>query len=346
MCATHFTLSLTALLLLLPIVSACRDVTSGDTSADDDDTFSPADSLAIVVPSESGDQHLLIGSDSYSPVILLDGSGNMSHSLRPLLRGNKLLTTHYQRVGCEEDTCRQEWVTFTAIQYPREAVLQAWVGRVIGRFYSEATRSLDIMVNGERSEMNDEGEMVLLNTGCPPYEGSLDDEGKAMFDYYRARVWALGKERGSEHGPSGRYGCVLYRCWQSPEVVTCFVAYSTDVQQPPEHYTVSFDRRTGKELSFADIIKDDNVAELNDLVADASRQRHFELLHKKDSDLAVEKHEADYSSLIGINHVAFVDEGLAVCTGALPFDQWSHASHILVIPYEKVNYLLVERFRR
>ena len=47
---------------------------------------------------------------------------------------------------------------------------------------------------------------------------------------------------------------------------------------------------------------------------------------------------------IGLNE--FVEDGLAVSTGALPFDQVAQNTHILIIPYEKVNHLLVERFRR
>jgi hypothetical protein len=174
----------------------------------------------------------------------------------------------------------------------------------------------------------------------------LNDGGKAMFDYYQARLWVIGKNRTEEHGPSGRYGCTIYCCWLSQEVTSYFVAYSTEVQLPSEHYVISFDRRTGKEMSFADIIKDDNVAELNDLVVDAARLRHYELLRSKHNELAIDKNEGDYSALLDIKHVGFVENGLAVSTGALPFDQVAQNTHILIIPYEKVNHLLVERFRR
>ena len=60
----------------------------------------------------------------------------------------------------------------------------------------------------------------------------------------------------------------------------------------------------------------------------------------------IDKNEGDYSALLDIKHVGFVEDGLAVSTGALPFDQVAQNTHILIIPYEKVNHLLVERFRR
>lgn len=345
MFALHHPFFLAIPMFILTCCSACRDNGSGDGDKDGMD-MSDASGSTVVVPPKTNDEHLVISSDSYSPIILKDAEGNMSHALRSVLRKNSLVKTYYQRVGCNNDSCKQEWVTFTAIQYPKDTILQRWAANVIGHFYFDASRDLDIKVNGQESETNPDGEMVLLNTGCPPYSGVLNDGGKAMFDYYQARLWVIGKNRTEEHGPSGRYGCTIYCCWLSQEVASYFVAYSTEVQQPSEHYVISFDRRTGKEISFADILKDDNVAELNDLVVDAARQRHYELLHSKNNELTIDKNEGDYSALLDIKHVGFVENGLAVSTGVLPFDQVAQTTHILIIPYEKVNHLLVERFRR
>lgn len=345
MFALHHPFFLAIPMFILTCCSACQDNRSGDGDQDDID-LSDSSTSTVVVPPKTDDEHLVISSDSYLPVILKDAEGNMSHATRSVLRKNSLVKTYYQRVGCNNDTCKQEWVTFTAIQYPKDTILQRWAAGVVGQFYYDASRVLDIKVNGQKSETNSDGEMVLLNTGCSPYSGELNDGGKAMFDYYQARLWVIGKHRTEEHGPSGRYGCTIYCCWLSQEVASYFVAYSTEVQKPSEHYVVSFDRRTGKEMSFADIIKDDNVAELNDLVVDAARQRHYELLRSKNSELTIDKNEGDYSAMLDLNHVGFVENGLAVSTGALPFDQLAQATHILIIPYEKVNHLLVERFRR
>lgn len=345
MFALHHPFFLAIPMFILTCCSACQDNRSGDGDQDDID-LSDSSTSTVVVPPKTDDEHLVISSDSYLPVILKDAEGNMSHATRSVLRKNSLVKTYYQRIGCNNDTCKQEWVTFTAIQYPKDTILQRWAAGVVGQFYYDASRVLDIKVNGQKSETNSDGEMVLLNTGCSPYSGELNDGGKAMFDYYQARLWVIGKHRTEEHGPSGRYGCTIYCCWLSQEVASYFVAYSTEVQKPSEHYVVSFDRRTGKEMSFADIIKDDNVAELNDLVVDAARQRHYELLRSKNSELTIDKNEGDYSAMLDLNHVGFVENGLAVSTGALPFDQLAQATHILIIPYEKVNHLLVERFRR
>jgi len=345
MFAPHYPIHLATILFILASFMACRDNHSGENAQDDMELTGSSSSDVFVTP-EGREEHLVIQSESYSPTILKDANGNIGHATRSILRKNKLVKIYYQRVGCDDDSCKQEWITFTAIQYPKDSVLQKWASDVVGQFYFDASRDLDIKVNGQKSETNDDGEMVLLNTGCPPYRGVLTDGAKAMFDYYQAHLWVLGKNRADEHGPAGRYGCTLYRCWQSSEVASYFVAYSTEIQQQSVHCVVSFDRKTGKELSFADIIKDDNVAELNDLVVDAARQRYYELLRSKSNELAIDKDEGDYSSLLDINHVGFVEDGLAVSTAALPFDQWAQASHILIIPYEKVNHLLVERFRR
>ncbi len=345
MLAIHHPSFLTISIFILISCSACRDKGLNEYSQDGNGVSDSTISVIVVHP-ETDNEHLVIGSDSYSPFILKDAEGNMSHATRSVLRKNNLVKTYYQRVGCNNDSCKQEWVTFTAIQYPKDTILQRWASNVVGQFYFDASRNLDIKVNGQKSETNSDGEMVLLNTGCPPYSGVLNDDAKAMFDYYQARLWGIGKQRLEEHGPTGRYGCVLYCCWLSHEVSSYFVAYSTEVQQPSEHYVISFDRQTGKELSFADLIKDDNMAELNDLIVDAARQRHKELLHSKTNEFTIDKNVGDYSSMLDINHVGLVEDGLAVSTGALPFDQMTQATHILIIPYEKVNHLLVERFRR
>ena len=344
MFSTH---NLTSFVLSLFFLAACS--TRQDNSGVDHPqggTDVTDDGVTAVDESTVQDSGIVIQSEPYSTNILNDANGNISHAARSLLQKNKLVKTYYQRVGCKDADCKEEWVTFTAVQYPKDSVLQKWAAEVIGNFYFDATRDLDIKVNGERSETNDDGEMTLQNTGCRPYDGILNNGEKAMFDYYQSQIWLIGKNREEEHGPSGRYGCILYRCWQTPDIASYFVAYSTDVQQPSRHYVVSFDRRTGKELSFAEIIKDDYVAELNDLVVDAAHQRHRSLRHSKNTDLAIDKEEGDYTSLVPITHVGFVQNGLAVSTDALPFDQSAFASHILVIPYEKVNHLLLERFRR
>ncbi len=335
---------------VLPLffLTACS---SGDEKPAEEEhsvTTETTDDAASVVVDVSGPQdvNLVIQSEPYSINILRDADGNISHATRALLRKNELVKYYYQRVGCNDDTCKQEWITFTAIQYPKDSILQKWAADIVGKFYFDASRDLDIKVNGQRSEANADGEMVVLNTGCNPYSGPLGDDEKPMFDYYQARLWTIGMNRNDEHGPAGRYGCVLYRCWQSNEVASYFVAYSTDPQMSSAHYVASFDRKTGKELSLADIIKDDCVAELNDLVVDAARQRHYDLRHSKQNELAIDSESGDFSSLVVILHVGFVENGLAISTEALPFDQWAYASHILIIPYDKVDHILLDRFRR
>ncbi len=345
MFAPHNLIHLVLPLFLLASCTMSQDQNPAENTQTTAETTDDAASLVVNVP-ETMDENHVIRSESYFPEYIKDAVGNMSHATRSLLHKNKLVKYHYQRIGCNDEACKREWITFTAIQYPKDSVLQRWVADVLGRFYFDATRDLDIKVNGQDSEVNDDGEMVLKNTGCRPYSGILNDEGKAMFDYYQSYVWGISKNRVEEHGPSGRYGCAIYRCWQSNEIASYFVAYSTDVQHRSEHCVASFDRRTGKELSLTDILKDDYVAEFNDLVVDAARQRHFSLLHSKNNELAIDKVAGDYSSPVAIGHVGFVEEGIAVSTGALPFDQWAYSSHILIIPYEKVDNLLLDRFRK
>ena len=115
MFALHHPIFLAIPLFILTCCSACRDNGSGD---GDQDGLEESDTSgsAVVVPPKTNDEHLVISSDSYSPIILKDAEGNMSHALRSVLRKNSLVKTYYQRVGCNNDSCKQEWVTFTAIQ--------------------------------------------------------------------------------------------------------------------------------------------------------------------------------------------------------------------------------------
>lgn len=335
------------LLTLVLTVTSC--IGEGGTARNNSSDLIAADENAEVVVIENNDNDeagLAIRSESYIPTLLLDVGGNLNRSMRRLLRQNNLLQKHYQRVGCTMDTCKKEWVTYTAIQYPGDTVLQRWASNVVGHFYYDASRNLDIVVNGLKTEENGEGEMEVRNLGCEPYRGTLNDGGQAMFDYYKEYIWSIGKNREEEHGPEGRYGCIIYRCWQSKKVVSYFVAYSTDPKLGSTHYVTSFDRRSGKELSLTDILKEDYVAEFNDLVVEAARQRHFDLLRHNNEDLAIDKNVGDYSSVSTIDHVGFVEEGLAVSTEALPFDQWAYATHILIIPYEKLDNLLVGTYKK
>ena len=322
---------------------------SSETSSDASETTPEAASVVVSAPVDQ-DEGLAIRSQDYVPRILLDAGGDIASTLviRTLL-GNKepIIETHFQRVGCSSDTCRQESVTFAAVEYPLDSLLQQWMADVLSHYYYDVTRELDIRVNGEKTQENGDGEMETLNRGCSPYQGIIGDGGREMFDYYQRRLWLIGRDRpADQHGPSGRYGCAIYRCWQSPKVASYFVAYSTEEPQRPVHYAVSFDRRTGRQLELTDVIRDDQLAELNDLLVDAARGRHYQLRRRNPDDLAIEAGDCDYSSDIQPTSVAFLEEGVAFSTGALPFDQWANATHILVIPYEKVRHLLVDQYSR
>lgn len=335
-------LSLSSLLL-----AACSTTPSGqDSASGSDDATIPQQVVVRADASGSGSEHLLIGSDACYPVSLFDSEGNINKEGRRVLAKIEGLTFHYQRVGCNSDTCKQEFVTYAAVQYPRDTVLQVWMADVLAHYYRDVTRLLDIKVNGGRIETNDDGDVEYKNQGCRPFDGSLADGGKELWDYYQARVWIIGRDRPDEHGPEGRYGCFIYRCWQSPQLVSYFAAYSTDETQTPLHCVISFDRATGRQLELDDVIREESLPEFNDLLADAANTRHYQLRHSQRDDLSIDMGESDYSSPIQPNAVGFTQDGLAVSTGALPFDQLAWATHILIIPYEKVNDLLNDPYRR
>ena len=336
-------------LLLSAFFAAC---TSSAPQGDGGDAAVPADGMAEVEVLNDTvtdpDAGLLLRSEAYYPGILLDAEGDINATARRLLSHNDLITYYYQRVGCKSDTCRQEFVTYAAVQYPRDSLLQRWMSGVLADFYYDATRDLDIKVNGQRTEDNGEGETELKNLGCAPYSGVLGDGGKQLFDYYQARLWLIGRDRDADvHGPAGRYGCFIYRCWQSPDVVSYFVGYSTGEPQWPVHYVVSFDRHDGRQLQLTDIVPADKIAEVNDMLADAAHERHKKLRRSAEADIAVESGDCNYSSVMLENcSVGLTTEGLAVSTGALPFDQWATATHVLVLPYSRINPLLVRKYRK
>lgn len=337
---------LRSLIIGLPIavLAGCTTEKANDnhpTSESEEETVT-----SVVSSHSSVGDDLVIQDEPCCANLLYDTDGDVNHSARGLFNKNENVVFHYQRVGCNSDTCKQEFVTYAAVQYPKDSILQCWVADILGNFFSDATCQLDILVNGAQIEYNDDGEMVTCNTGCRPYDGVLGDGGKAMFDYYQAREWVIGKNRDNVHGPGGRYGCAIYRCWQSSRFASYFVAYSTDEPQWPVHYVCSFDRKTGQKLDITDLIREDCLADLNDLVVEAARERHYRLLHNKRNELAIETGECDYSSMIDIKEIGFTAEGLAVSTGALPFDQWPFDTHILILPYAKVNILLQDSYRR
>lgn len=340
----------TAIFFVLALLqSSCNNANSVSVSTDSNDEYGTAQEaapIAVVTPGDNCND-LLIGNEPYCPILILDAEGNINRSARQLMSKNELITYHYQRVGCNEDTCKQEFVTYAAVQYPKDSLMQVWMADVLSHYYYDVTRELDSKVNGHETETNEDGETVLKNTGCRPYTGVLSDEGKQLFDYYQARVWVVGRDREStEHGPEGRYGCFIYRCWQSSVIASYMVAYSTDEPQWPVHQVVSFDRKTGLQLSLTDVVREEGLAELQDLVAEAVRSRHYKLRKTNDSELDIENEPTDYTIDLQSVALGFTAEGLAVSTQALPFDRLAWATHVLVLPYAKVNELLVERYRR
>lgn len=337
-----------ALLLLSSLLCVgCSNNTTQDASSDSGVVASTTnnDVEAEVVLPANENETLLIDSDDCFPVTLFDSEGNINKEGRRKLSKNESLVFHYQRVGCNSDTCKQEFVTYAAVQYPKDTLLQSWMADILASYYSDVTRQLDIKVNGPRIETNGDGEVEYTNQGCRPYSGDLGDEGKALWDYYQARVWVIGRDR-EEHGPEGRYGCFIYRCWQSPRLASYFAAYSTDETQTPLHCVVTFDRATARQLELDDLIPEESLSEFNDLLVDAARSRHYQMRRNKDADHTIEMEDCDYSSPIQPNAVGLTEEGLAVSTGALPFDQLAWATHILIIPYSKVNDILKEPYRR
>lgn len=335
------------LFLSLLLCVGCTSSQDGQGSQTDDDAptvFSQEGEASY--QSAQSDEHLMIRSEACYPVTLLDSEGNVNQEGRRKLSKNEALTFHYQRVGCNSDTCKQEFVTYAAVQYPKDSILQVWMADVLAQYYKDVTRLLDIKVNGGRIETNADGDVEYKNQGCRPYEGPLSDEGKEMWDYYQARVWIIGRDRPDEHGPEGRYGCFIYRCWQSPRLVSYFAAYSTDETQTPLHCVVTFDRATGRQLQLADLIREESLPEFNDMLADAASSRHYQLRKLSGSDLSIEQGQCDYSSPIQPNAVGLTQDGLAVSTGALPFDQLAWATHVLIIPYDKVIDLLKDPYCR
>lgn len=336
-----------ALLLLSSLLCVgCSSTQNGDGPSDDETSDAAPLRSVTVDDAASGNRQLLIGSEDCYPVTLLDSEGNVNKEGRQKLSKNEALTFHYQRVGCNSDTCKREFVTYAAVQYPKDSILQSWMADILAQYYKDVTRLLDIKVNGGRIETNADGDVEYKNQGCRAYEGPLGGDGKEMWDYYQGRVWIIGRDRPDEHGPEGRYGCFIYRCWQSPHLASYFAAYSTDETQTPLHCVVTFDRVSGQQLELDDVIREESLPEFNDLLADAASTRHFQLRNQKRDDLSIELGECDYSSPIQPNAIGFTQEGLAVSTGALPFDQLAWATHVLIIPYEKINDLLKDPYRR
>jgi len=337
------------MLLSVLLFVGCRNGNPKDDGAqatlDDGTVVTAAPDDVVSSADEVGD--LQIGSEPCCGILLLDAEGNINRAARQLMSKNDLITYHYQRVGCKSDTCKQEFVTYAAVQYPQDSILQVWMANVLAHFYYDVTRNLDGKVNGQQTETNEDGETGLRSVGCRPYEGILSDGGKQMFDYYQARVWVIGRDREADvHGPEGRYGCFIYRCWQSPKVASYAVAYSTEDPQHPVHQVVSFDRRSGQLLQLTDIISEDGLAEFQDLVAEAAHTRYYRLSKSKDEEADIEQGANDSSSSIQPVAVGFTAEGLAVSTEALSFDRLAWASHILILPYDKVSPLLVDNYRR
>lgn len=342
----HHIVKLFALAFLVVLMISCSSQQGSQDSSSTDSDPSSAQTVTADVAATGNDASLLIKNEPCYDVLLLDADGNINYSARTILHKHPNLTFHYQRVGCCSDTCHQEIVTYAAVQYPKDSVLQTWLADVLASFYEDASRQSDILVNGEKIEDNGEGEMVIRNVGCQPYHGILSDGGKQMFDYYQARMWVIGKNRDNEHGPAGRYGCVFYRCWESRKVASYFVAYSTSDVNNIMHQVVSFDRATGRKLDLVDVVREDCIAELKDLLAEEARRRHYQLQHLNDNELALEDGACDYANQLDVVGVGLTQQGLAVSTSALAFDQWANATHILVLPYERVAGLLVDELVR
>lgn len=334
-----------ALALFALLLNACfqqQENSSNEKAVADQSQTSPDASSDR--DSKATDPLLAISDEPCYGDLLLDADGNINYSARTILHKNENLMFYYQRVGCNSDTCRQEIVTYAAIQYPKDSVLQCWLSQLLASFYADASRQSDILVNGANIVDNGEGDMEVVNKGCRPYEGILNDGGKSMFAYYQARMWTIGRDRESAHGPAGRYGCMAYRCWQSRRVASYMVAYSTSDVNTVLHQVVSFDRRTGKQLELTDVVSEDGIAELYDLLAEEAQSRHYQLLRRNANDLAIEPGACDYEGQLEITAVGLTQHGLAVSTTQLAFDQWANATHVLVIPYERLAGILTGEF--
>lgn len=334
------------LFAILLVGVSCSNGARQDSSLSDGGNEAPSATLDLSTSLQEDDGSI-IHSEPVFETITLDTDGNLNYSMRSVLHKIEHLEFYYQRVGCKSDTCRQEFVTYSAVQYPKDSILQHWLADVLANYYYDATRQLDFLVNGSTSSEGADEVVSTTNNGCRPYTGVLGDGGKAMFDYYQARLWVIGRDRDAEtHGPSGRYGCAVYRCWQNQQLASYFVGYSTDDASTPVHQVVTFDRKTGQQLDLTDIIREDAIAEFYDLLAEEAHARHYRLMRKNPNELAIDEGNCDYGSQLQVQAVGFVREGLAVSTSALAFDQWANATHILVVPSAKVADLLKTTFLR
>ena len=81
MFALHHPFFLAIPMFILACCSACRDNGSGDGDQDGLE-MSDTSGSAVVVPPKTNDEHLVISSESYSPIILKDAEGNMTAARR------------------------------------------------------------------------------------------------------------------------------------------------------------------------------------------------------------------------------------------------------------------------
>ena len=337
-------------LLLIACGGEKQSDTNANSQAEGNETVHPGSASAAL--DHKVDQGVLPTNQSYNTTILTDADGDINDSYYTSLYNARLglkgfLDLHYHRVGCSSDTCHQEFITLAAVEYPQDTLLQHWMADILAHFYYDATRSLDGKVNGVVSANDSESETSGRSRGCAPYQGDLSDAGKAMFDYYQSRLWWVGKNReADEHGPSGRYLCTIYQCWQTQELSSWFVAYSTDDPITPTHAVVTFDRQDGHQLTLTEVINEDCRAEFQELLVEAAHGRYVHLRNSRSGRIAVEDNIDDNMADIQPNQIGFTEDGLAVSTGALLFDQWPSATHILILPYDKVNPLMQEKFTK
>lgn len=339
-------------LLLATTLFTVSGCTSGSANSAGADTSVGADSEATEpavanAPAAQPAADLVISSEPCFAELPLDTDGDAHHGVRSLLNRLSTVSITYHRVGCSDDGCRDEITTYAAVQYPTDSVLQVWMADHLAHFYYDATQQADVLVNGERSNYTAEGEKTTLNTGCNAYDGILGDGGKQLFAYYQTRMWTIGRHREDDaHGPQGRYGCVIYRCWESPALASYLVAYSAGNESLPVHCVTTFDRHTAQPLELTDLIREDGLADFYDLLAEAARQRHASLLSDNPIRLAIDREECDYSSSLDVKGIGLNAEGLVVAVGALAFDQWPKATHLLTIPYAEAALVLKDGVRR
>lgn len=334
-------------LSLLTLLSACKQADDNRQTVSSGNGATKAVAATQTSPVGSNPStDFVIGSQPCIKELLLDTDGKFHRSSRGLYPRVKELKTTYLRVGCNCDTCKQEITAYVAMQYPADSVVQYWMAEHVANYFYGVTRQADILIHGEHATYDEAGDKITTNTGCAPYEGVLDDEGKEMFLYYHSKLWTIGSSERRNHGPQRYYGCVIYRCWESQTMASYFVGYSNDNADCPVHLISTFDRRNGHHLDLTDIIREDCMADLNDLLVDAARERHAEVLQRNHQQLPDYSGESDYGTAIEIKELGLVEEGLAVSTGALPFDQWPGSTHILIIPYSKANLVLNDIYRR